>query len=346
EWAKIKRLRPEVWGLRSRIQEMRRVLRDRQLALSIANDNYFKYVEERGHGISFGLHEFSPEQQNFQALIDACHAARNNYGPLEDDCILLENRLSAKEFELHNLETLFYERNLDEQRMSRLDDSESPHHSPISSSYSGSEVSNLEHPLVSQYLSKIGDVEIVRERLDWHVDEKYTLEEEQERRKRVGMTLAEDDQKWLDNYSVAENALIEEFEKGEREAEKLKQACLVEGLVDDDGEPTDFEHREQRVFAEDFDADVGSVASEYVKFPRLIPQPNPKQNSRIPPSIMNIQHDSHLSAFRVDWWILDQLQMSPLEVGLLARTFESEYGPIDEDGTWQDDVIKYWYKDG
>jgi len=348
EWAKVRRLRPEVWSLRSRIQEMRRVLRDRQLALAIANDSYFKYVEERGHGINFGLPKASPEQNTFQALIDACQLARNNYGPLEDDCILLENRLSAKEFELHNLETVLYEWNLDEQQFFQLGDAKSPCPSPISSSHSGSEGGQLEHPLVSEYLSKVGDVEILRERLDWHVDEKYTLEEERERRDRVGMALAEDDQKWLDNYSVAENALIEEFEQAEKEAVQLKQKCLALGLVDDDGEPTNLEHREQRVFAEDFDADVGSVASEYVRFPRLIPQPNAKRNSRnrFPPSVMDTLDNSHSSALRVDWWILDQLQMSPLEVGLLARTFESGYGPISDDGTWQEDVLAYWYKDG
>jgi hypothetical protein len=42
--------------------------------------------------------------------------------------------------------------------------------------------------------------------------------------------------------------------------------------------------------------------------------------------------------------MLDKLRSSPLDVNLLARTFESVAGKTRDE--WQLDVLKLWYKDG
>ncbi len=340
EWAKIKHLRVEVWSKRSKIQEMRRLLRDKQLSKAAADDHYFQFVRLRGHGIHFGGYDTLDEQRTLETLLQACESARNEYGPLEDDCNLLESRLSVQEFELDRLERKLYDRLLDPQSYS------SDHHnlafdSPSSSSSSDNEGDQQLHPLVLDYQSKVGDVEIIRERLDELLEEKYNLEEERERRHRVNRELGEDELQWLENYFATEEILIDKFESTEREAEQLKQKCLTDNLIDKAGNPTNFEQREQK----SLDIVAGSETSVFVNFPILIPEPGSKQ-ALVQASGVDEGTMWHESSSRIDWWLLDQLRMSPMDVNLLARTYVSQFGPIDEREQWQWDVLDYWYVDG
>jgi hypothetical protein len=337
EWVKIKRFRAEIWSLRSRIHEMRRILRERQIAKSEADDKYFKYVRMRGLGLAFGNQGTSNEQKTMEALFHDCEVARDEYGPFEDDCNLLENELGNQEFELQKLEGKFYDRPI-ELLVSRSDVPDTTHNSPTASNYSGFELNQQFHPLVSEYLSKIGDVEIIRERLDWHVEEKYALEEEKETRMRVNVELAELDQQWLDNYSNTENDLLNQLEVAEEEVEKLRLECFSRGLVDEEGNATDFDHRERQTFVADVDA--GSEISEYIKFPILIPRPGSKQ-VQLHSSGPDPDETLHDSSVRVDQWLLHQLRMSALEVNLLARIFESQFGHIKEGASWQIDVLAF-----
>lgn len=343
-WPKIKKLRAEIWSLRSRIHEMRGILRQKQLAKGIADDDYFKYISKQHFDNS---NDKLANMQAVEELLGVCQKVRGEYGPIEDDCNQLENTLGAREFELQDLETKFYEQPLEPSRL-QSDRSVTYSSSPESSSYSGSEMGQVFHPWVSEYLSKVGDVEILRERLDWHVDEKQSLEEERQRRARVGMTLAPEDQKWLDNFLQAENDLIVQFEEAENKAEELRKKCAGAELIDEDGDPIDFEHREQKTFAEDLDIPMRGERSEYVKYPILIPQPDLKKMhpSRFQSIASTIDDGSSIPAARLDWWLLDQLRMSPMEVERLSRTFESGHGPIGTGDKWQSDVLALWYNDG
>ncbi|KAH7357095.1 hypothetical protein BKA65DRAFT_548481 [Rhexocercosporidium sp. MPI-PUGE-AT-0058] len=351
DWTRVKRLRKEIWGQRSRVHECRGVLRDKQQVKAAADDQYIQYVRKHGHGIKFETQASLDGQTEIGALYRACVEARDDYGPMEDDCNALESKLSVMEFELDSLERKLYDRSPSAPAPPMVDYDATHHFSSLpssSSSDSGTEKSRELHPLVLKYLSKLGDLEIFRERLDELLDERYILEEEKEKRARVNLKLSDENEEWLANYSTVEDGLIEQFETAQNEAEKLKQECQSKGLIDGEGEPTAYQDLERQILTEELHDGGGSEISEYAKFPTLLPQPGVRLPLSVPPSVLFAKDVPHISSVRVNWWILDQLRMSALEVGHLARTFESEYGQISETGRrkWEFNVLQLWYKDG
>jgi hypothetical protein len=345
---KIGVLRAEVWGLRSSLSEKRGVLREKELAKSVADDNFMKFIRTTGLG-KLSRKDKMKDLELLRKLFEECEMLRNEYGPLEDDCNILENDLNNREYEMQKLEKVLDERW--KGSPPSQPETASPQNSPPPSNYSGSEFSQDFHPLVAEYLSKIGDIEIFRERLDWHTEEKLTLEDEKERRERVDRKLVEADQKWLDNYSEAKAALFKELKEAEDDAEKLRMRCYSLGLVDEEGEPLDFERQERQTFtAEEIDA--GTEKSDFVKFPLLLPipgnkdfplpAPNPQPDDKKEEDIHKKQNPSD----RINDWLLTKLRSSPLDVNLLVRTSESIVGHIITGEKWQFDVLMFWYNDG
>jgi hypothetical protein len=346
---RIKVLRADIWGLRSNISEKRSVLREKELGKSIADDKFMKFIRTTGLG-KLSRRDKMKEQDTLRKLFEDCEALRNEYGPLEDDCNILENDLNNREYQMQKMEAALNERWNEIPHSER--ESASPQHSSPPSNYSGSEFSQAFHPLVTQYLSKVGDVEIFRERLEWHSDEQLTLEEEKETRERVNRKLAEADQQWLDNYAEAESALRRQLRKAEIEAEKLRMECYSRNLVDEDGEPLDFEDQERRTFVAD-EVDPGSEISDFVKFPRLLTNPGSKEDllpDPLPPPDdtkgEEVYEKTQDPSDRINSWLLQTLRSSPLDVNLLVRTFESVVGHILEGEKWQIEVLTFWYDDG
>jgi hypothetical protein len=341
EWAKLKKLRVEIWGLRSRMHQQRKALREKRQAASVADNKYFQHVRARDLGMTYGNQDISKEQKTVAQLFQDCETARDEIGPLEDDLLLLEDHVGSQELELQRLEEIFYQQS-DEPPGRRTPVAAPSHHSRNPSTYSESELSEQFHPLVSEYLSKIGDIGILQERVDWHEEEKYTLEQEKTTREGVGLLLAERDQEWLDNYLTTISLLLKELEEAKEQAKKLRESCYAQGLVDEEGNPTDFETQERQKFIDDVDA--GSETSEYVKFPLLIPNPATQRiefnDSGLDPTEDKVEDADD----RVNQWLLRQLRSSALDVNLLARTYESRYGTINGE-KWQHDVIALWYKD-
>ncbi|KAL2064647.1 hypothetical protein VTL71DRAFT_3785 [Oculimacula yallundae] len=370
-WRNIKEVRAEIWGQRSKARELRGSLREKQDKKAVADDRYIQFVRLRGHGIRFSEGSHLDEQSEIQILFNSCVAAREEYGPLEDRLNMLESNLSINEFELDRLETTFYDQSQRPRpppEMTFEIKSSSSSSSSSTTSESESEEGQAFIPLVADYLSKLGDMDILQERLDELLEERENLEEEREKRARVAelleerddqeaegkkgarmkLRLSDEDEDWLARYSVVETGMIEEYETAKREMEILRKRCVEQNLVDEiTGDPIDFEHRERRAFAEELKDNGESVASEYVRFPKLIPQPGIKLVNSIPESLIKEDAEPTIaSSVRVNSWILDQLRTSAMEVGLLARTFESKHGAIKKSDKWQSDVLKLWYRDG
>ncbi|KAE9367983.1 hypothetical protein N431DRAFT_429251 [Stipitochalara longipes BDJ] len=346
-WERVKTLRAEVWGLRSKIAENRNILRELGLAKAVADDKFMKFI--RTHSLAnLRLQDQSKEKEALAKLFEECEKLRNDYGPLEDDCNILESLLNNQEYEMQKLEAMLDEHwkhaPLSQQEI------ESPQSSASPSNYSGSELSQDYHPLVAEYLSKLGDVEIFHERLEWHIEEKLNLDEEKATKKRVNRTLADADQGWLDNYADAETDLKKRLQEAEEEAEKLRMKCYSLGLIDEDGEPLDFERQERQTFVAD-EVDAGTEKSDFVKFPILLPVPGNKEiPEHLPPTDVNEEGINIQERIdpgdRINHWLLQTLRSSPLDVNLLVRTFEAWVGHIIESERWQIEVLKVWYNDG
>ncbi|PMD28420.1 hypothetical protein NA56DRAFT_13656 [Hyaloscypha hepaticicola] len=138
--------------------------------------------------------------------------------------------------------------------------------------FNGSEFSqDFHHLWVTECLSKLGDADIIRERLDLHADEKSALEKVKEHRARVGMKIEEAYQIWLDGCE-RETALNKELKEAEDEAENLRMKCFADRLVDEEGLPINFEKQEHQDELSD-EEDTRSQKSDEL--------PNPAADSSI-----------------------------------------------------------------
>lgn len=333
EWQKLRKLRSRVWSLRLEVQHRRRELRIKQQTKSVAEDRLVMHVA--------GYMQMK-NTKSVSALIQEFQQARDEYGPLEDDCNILEDRLNRNELDLMELEERFYQpmRSRDIQSgVADIDLSSTVSDSPTESEYSDEATGRKDHPLVIEFLSKMGDVDILQEQLADIRGEKYCLESTKEARQPFGLGLAPDDQEWLDEFDATEAGLLQELESEQTEAERLRKQCLEYGLVDEEGDPTSIETWAKRNFSEYGDMD------ELTRFPALLPQygttdvflktPAPKTDKSLDNTDDRINH-----------WLLIHLQSSPLDVNLLARTYESKFGPIKLLDDWQKNVLTFWFNDG
>lgn len=338
---RIRRLREATWGLRSRLQEQRGVLRAKQYAKAAADDRYMQLVRLKESKADLGSHPISKEGRTLQELFQELERLRGEYGPLEDDCNALEDQLGSEEYELTRLEENFVRIcNLVFPRQSRSPTPEPGLEGRSEGSYS--DVDQKFHPLVEEYLSKLGDIDIFRERHEKHLEEKEALEEDRETRRRVNLTLTAEDEAWLEQSDDLENEILRDLQQARAEAEELRKKCQALGLLDENGDPKDFQTQEQEAFAGDVDAK--GQTSEYVKFPTLLPQPGTK-DLKFKASAPKPDEQSESAGDHINQWLLHSLRLSPLDVNLLARTFESQFGGF-EAHKWQSDVRRHWYRDG
>jgi hypothetical protein len=342
EWQRIRKLRTAVSSLRSQAQFRRRELRVKEQAKSMAEDRLMRYlqVNSANQGSIEGEEPISTLLQDWQRI-------RDEYGPLADDCILLEDRLNRDEHELTRLEESFYQRADRTDMQAELNEAflPSPDWDPSASSvYSDQDIREDYHPLVAEYLSKLGDVDILQERLAIRREEKYELENEKESRLRVGLGLAIDEQALLDDYDASDAELLRKIEAAEEEAEKLRKQCFSYGLIDDDGNATSFESWEKQNFSHETDVSAGSETSEFTKFPALLPRYGTTDIRIEDPEPADEQ--VYNTGDRINHWLLIHLRSSPLDVSLLARTYESLFGPIEGLDEWQKRVLNLWYEDG
>lgn len=381
EWQRIQKLRVDNWSLRSQIHEMRSHLRLVQRAKSDADDLLIRRMTVQGLNLLHGVDHYSDGQKSLKELMDDCQIARDAYGPLEDDCNCLEDQLSAQEFELNRLEEHFYSRPLEETNL--LDRPLTPTEINDPQLYSSSADEGDEedeyHPLVSQYLSKQGDLDLLRERLDDLLDDKRALEEQRETRRPLGMTLDPESQLWLEHARSDEEDLRRRIQTLQKDVEMMKQDCLSKSLIDEEGEPIEFETREQRSFDNEEGLSPLDQKSEYVKYPLLLPlpgikptrdfhyEPRPDEksdptttinpNMKLPPLLHPLKHPNRSAMYnllsnlekwnsgaRINEWILHRLRESPLDVNLLARIFQGKFGDITD--WWEIKVLQVWFTDG
>jgi hypothetical protein len=346
EWDYIRKLRIEILSLRSQIHLLRGTLREKQNTKSRVDDQLFQRVRMKELGVISPNSPEGKESKTILDLIDDHQKAVDDYGPLEDDCNRLEDLLYGQEFELHRLEGNFYKRWMVIPDPD-LGQSEVPAFQLRSSQndeFLDDEEDLRYHPLVKSFLSKIGNLDLLQERLEDIIDERESLEDQRETRNRVGLSLGEEEQTWLDGSQRLQDELVEEIRLLQMEVDKLKQECLTKNLVDEDGEPTDFQFQEKDIFEEE-DEIISSQISEYSKHSILLPQPSSTMQSDIDESNPKPSEETSFTVpGRINTWILQRLRISPLDVGLLARTYEGKGGETSEG--WQRAVLDFWYEDG
>jgi hypothetical protein len=349
DWRCIYQRNVEIWALRSTIHATRETLKQQQQVKSTAEDALVQEASVLQSGLSINLVETRTNQKSMPQLLQDSRDARDIYGPLEDDCTRLEDELTQKEFELRKLEEIFFGQynalssSIESQRLPEL---ESP--SVTANCFEEAESENSEGdeflPVVNDFLSKTGDLELAKENLRDLVDEKEKLDDEKTSKKRFGLVLAPEDQEILDSFPADRDEIIEKIRSLELEVRSLKEECMSKGLVDNDGEPlVDFESRE-RVTLTGANVDCQGEMSEYVKYPTLLPVPAPElKPEELHKLIMKSDAEPDNPAGRVNFWLLHRLRSSALDVNLLASIFEAIHGKTSDQ--WEFSVLSLWFAD-
>ncbi|CAG8951675.1 hypothetical protein HYFRA_00005475 [Hymenoscyphus fraxineus] len=348
-WRQVQRQRVNNWTLRGEIHRIRIRLRDLQLAKSKADDSLFQHITKRELlGQNIEEKRLLYGERSTRALMQACQLIRDKYGPLEDDCNRLEDKLSADEFKQNQLEEELYKHlkeplspNSESGTMTQID-STATASTPSPMIYDLAEASEL-HPLVRAFLSKLGDLYLLMEEYDNLVEDKETLVEERSKRAQVGLQLSVEDQNFLINFESTESELTKKITETQNEVDKMRKDCFERGLVDENDEPTDLVTQERLSFREE-NLNAQENTSEYVKYPLLLPRQGIRDvvgKDEVEKAFHGKPHDT---TNRINRWLLENMLGSPLEVRLLASTFEQfEGGKISE--RWQYLVLDCWTRD-
>ncbi|KAI9640510.1 hypothetical protein NHQ30_011256 [Ciborinia camelliae] len=343
EWDRIQRMRLDVWSLRSKIHEARSTLRAKQEIRSQADDRYIMRLNEHEVNVSVGEPEVSLSDLRFN-----CRMARDECGPMEDECMSLEDQLTNEEFRLTRLERQFYEK-LNHPSVLQDPASFSNPKDQLcvpNASFNVEETANPCHPLVANYLSKLGDLDLLKEDIQDAMEEKIELENQKEARKAYNLTLEPEDQSWLDDFENMMTALYKDLHQTKTEVAELRAGCDAEGLLDSDGEPKDLQNLEEAQFEHEEGLNANGNKSEYVKFPLLIPFPGAiAEGHEIHDQSSDLYHRSDASNGRVNEWMLRILRSSPLDVQLLAACHRMLREVKDGDRNWQLGVLSRWYMD-
>lgn len=342
DWQEMRRLRLENWEFRSQAHEMRMTLRKKQINKSSVEDRLFQLIRRKELGIAADANENGEETPNLTHLMEKNQEIRDEYGPLEDMCLELEDKLTEKESELTRLEQRFdkkwgrkpnkkVENNVDEFSQDESSNSESSSDEEAGKSF--------DHPLVTQFFLKKGELNLLRERIEDFWEEKVLLEDIKESHKRVNRSLALEDQAWLDDFPTSEAMLQKDIKALSDEIDLMRRDLQNRRLINDQDEAIDFQGREQIAFIND-GLDVQDKVSEYVKYPNLLPKPGYKTEL----VYGKFDTDADCTTGYINHWLLDKLRGSPLEVNLLASTYEGETGKMTD--TWETSVLSLWHDDG
>jgi hypothetical protein len=352
EWEYIERKRFNTFSLRSAVQQIRIRLRQKRDSKSTVDDRLFQKVrreEISGHSLNF---TGDGKSEPLADLIEENQKARDEYGPLEDECGRLEDKLYREESRLYKLEGVFYS-NWTVMPTPRFQNS-SPvgflDESSASASSQDDDVDSLSHssmtqyhPLTAKFLSVLGDLDLLREQLDDIVEENEHLEEQSGSRNLVGLPLGAEEQKWLANSGKVQDGLHDQIRAAEKEIDDLRKECLIRNLVDKYDNPTEFQGREPQISDQEVEVKSGSEVSVYSKFPFLIPSPVAGKQKEAEQYEPMRDEKIDVTTFRINKWLLERLRSSPLDVILLASTFEKKGGNIHKQ--WQFQVVAFWYED-
>ncbi|ESZ94920.1 hypothetical protein SBOR_4712 [Sclerotinia borealis F-4128] len=343
EMGYIHSMRLNIWSLRSKIHEARIMLREKQEIKSKADDQYMIRLNE---------HEFNTDVReprlSISDLRNFCRDVRDEYGPMEDECNDLENQLSSEEFQLTKREHQFYSRwHFPSEPEVHTTNPYSEDH--VYFPYAGFDIEETKkpyHPLVANYLSKLGDLDLLKEDIQDVTDEKMGLEQQKETREAYNLTLDSESQSWLDKFDEMISAIFEDLHRTKAEVAVLREECDAHGLLDPDGEPKDLQNLVQFQFQHEEDLNANGNISEYVKFPLLLPFPCSMGNkNEIHDRCSNPDQSSDASNGRVNEWMLRILRSSPLHVRLLAACHSTFREVTDGDRGWQLQVLARWYMD-
>jgi hypothetical protein len=255
EGQRLRLLRTNAVRLRAQLKIKRKELKEKEAAKSSADEAFIRHVRENRSVQQLSNVQRLPDETTDSYYV-AMQTARDVYGPLEDEYTWMEDILDKTEFEMARIEIRLYGPETapppghELESLSFLPQVEDLLASAsASSSFLGlsTEHPDQYEPIHAEYLSRLGDLDLARERYQNMTQEHESLLVEQESRSRVGMELHPNLKTFLENLPAREAALQGEINEIELDVERLKSQCLQAGInldeLSDGSEPEmNFEH--------------------------------------------------------------------------------------------------------
>jgi hypothetical protein len=361
DWEKLRALRVTALRVRSQLKTKRIELREKQLAKSAADEAFIRYARE---------HRAVPlSERIFDTYYSAMQSTRDDYGPMEDDYDQLENFLDETEFEMAKIEGRIHSdkinitQQIPDPDSAREGINNAPPSGPMSflGLTSGSEDY---HPLYEKYLSRLGDLDLAKEKSQNMRRERESLLAEQESRSRLGLELHENLKSFLEELPLREAEVKGEITAIEVDVERLKMECLAAGIdVEESDDGSEYSTNsvepphenpisnkiEVMIQDEGTPSEPPRTLSTLSMFPLLLPQT--EQGIAALRSLI-IKFDQNNKSDRVNRWLLFSLRTTPLEVALLVRVFLQCLHMLDirhwnfDRSRWERYVLQLWDKDG
>jgi hypothetical protein len=227
-FARLTAKREHVLPLRLQLHDLRASLKHKRTALNLQDAQLIQRMR-----VLFSKN-MTPEMESLLDDFTAMQEARDQLPPEEDDYDKLEDQLIRQEWELQEAELRIYGGGasaqisaLGDDELAILEETFKDTESMLSTR-SGGPAENSQP--FTKYLSRRGDANIVKERIDGLRAERAQLIEEEIMRARIGLTLDEPSRAFLATFDTNHQALQLELTRIEEDILRLKEA-----LVDDDG---------------------------------------------------------------------------------------------------------------
>jgi len=325
---KIAELRSKLMRNRLKLREKRKELREERTRASDLDAQFIKAIRqfwEQGQEV---------DKQSLSGLYQEVQAARDITGPLEDDYDQEEDENNAAEFQLNDEEKRFYRlypANASTGGINHDDEWSTPSSFSSLNSLQGDDADNFEpiNLVLDEYKSRVGDANIVKERLENLHFERVQYLEEERFRSQVDVGLYPSNKTFLDDFDDNYAEIKQELDQILMDVQRLRQKALEEGAVVDKlsspATPRFLLDREPR--------------SRYDEAPALFPE---HQSDGVVPDLLNNFAGTRA---RINRWILDTLNNSPVERAhhkAILRAFSDK--SLDSEA-WARLVFKYWRRD-
>ncbi|SLM39311.1 hypothetical protein LPUS_09833 [Lasallia pustulata] len=308
-------LRQEIMGNRLRLRERRRELRDEQ---ANALDLETKLMQSMRKFWELGV---LPDKSTLDKVYANLKEARDRLGPLEDNYDREEDEHNALEFQL------------DEEEAQLLDNHTGPDGQSTQPATSESEAaaSGALNPMIHEYYSRIGDANIIHERLSDLQLEHTQLLDDAEFRKNHNVKLYAENAEFLTGIHKRYDELNADLEQAEADIAKLGQRATEMGFSIESRSP------------------IRILQPRLLEKRPIFKETTPvlhriTQTDEVLPYLLS---DYTEVRARISRWISNNLRCSPIE--------RVKYGNIPledlerdsiDDGTWAHSVFEYWRNSG
>jgi hypothetical protein len=327
--ARLHRLRWRSLKTRALVSEKRTELSQLRSEMSDADAEFIKLSRER---LIHGSHDDSALLASLKKLQDT----RDTYGPVEEAYNTLEEQLDREEYELAELEKKMIKNGVP---ILESNDSDLESQS-ISSDEGDSEnldiITEQQNPLYKEYMSRLGDANLLHEAYSHLLSEHDILLQALEASQRYGRELPAEDQTTLAKFYAKDTKMSEELRKIDADVGRLRLECIRNGLLaEEEGDENDILRTSDGV--------VGPEQAEYNKYPRLLERPGEGEDEKSSKALLS-EFKSGDTGDRITRWLLHKLRSSCSEVELLKRFTPGLDHTVDTD-KWQEEVLYFWYID-